>query len=49
MALFWAGVIALVLGIAASILYGHQDGERLFFCSSVVLVIAWLVERSSDR
>ncbi|MCX5522476.1 hypothetical protein OG342_06295 [Streptomyces bobili] len=42
------GVIVFVLGVVASALYGHKDGERLFFCSAIILAIAWQVERRSD-
>ncbi|MGW2898860.1 hypothetical protein ACWDAO_30750 [Streptomyces sp. NPDC001212] len=47
-AIFWSGVIVFALGITAAALYGHKDGERLFFCSAIILAVAWLVERGSD-
>ncbi|MFJ1655822.1 hypothetical protein ACIOC2_31545 [Streptomyces sp. NPDC088337] len=47
-AMFWSGVFVFALGITAAALYGHKDGERLFFCSAIILAIGWLVERGSD-
>ncbi|MFD8915285.1 hypothetical protein [Streptomyces sp. NPDC059575] len=35
--------------IMAGVLYGHKDGERLFFCSSFVLAVAWIVERGARK
>lgn len=46
-ALFWSGAIVFALGVTASLLYGHMDGQRLFFCSTVILGIAWVMERTS--
>ncbi|PVE11910.1 hypothetical protein OIE62_34095 [Streptomyces scopuliridis] len=48
-ALFGAGAVVFVLGIVASIAYGAKDGQRLFFCSSVVLTVAWTAERIRAR
>ncbi|MGV9628846.1 hypothetical protein [Streptomyces sp. NPDC003487] len=47
-AIFWAGAVVFVLAIVASVLWGHTDGERLFFCSTILLGIAWQVERRSN-
>ncbi|MEV4880136.1 hypothetical protein [Streptomyces cyaneofuscatus] len=47
-AMFWSGVIVFGLGVLASALYGHRDGERLFFCSTIVLAIAWVIGQRSD-
>ncbi|MCX4862252.1 hypothetical protein OG426_09375 [Streptomyces canus] len=33
---------------SAAVLWGHADGERLFFCSTVLVAIAWLIERKSN-
>ncbi|MER6611474.1 hypothetical protein ABT282_37915 [Streptomyces sp. NPDC000927] len=46
--MFWAGALVFALGIAASLLYGHMDGERLFFCSTIILGFGWVVERTSN-
>jgi len=46
--MFWLGLFVFALGITASALYGHKDGERLFFCSAILLALAWLMDRRSD-
>ncbi|MYX16097.1 hypothetical protein GTY67_22335 [Streptomyces sp. SID8374] len=48
-AVFTAGLIALALGIVASVLYGDSDSKRLFLCSTLVLAIAWVLERASKN
>ncbi|MET9810466.1 hypothetical protein [Streptomyces halstedii] len=47
-AMFWTGTLVFALGAAASLLYGHMDGERLFFCSTIILGVGWVVERTSN-
>lgn len=46
---FWVGILVLFLGVIASFAYGSRDGQRLFFCSSVVLATAWIAERRAAR
>ncbi|MFJ7769382.1 hypothetical protein ACIQ1J_13450 [Streptomyces sp. NPDC097107] len=46
--MFWSGGLVFALGITVSLLYGHMDGERLFFCSTIILGVGWVVERESN-